>query len=221
VKSEAQITRADVKHELQLTRESLKDTTTELKTTLVDRTDSIQTNFTNWLNTADNRIGSIQKDTFTFADNLQTNLFQRVDDIRKDANAQLSVTNSHIGNLTTSWANVPTVVGARFDTQTNCGINQLCVQNLVSDALIDFRYSARDFSTASKTFNSNVPLWTNNINSITTSWSNTSANIDRLTKPRWYDRLLGYGATGIMMYRNLHPATNVVEKVIEYKANRP
>jgi hypothetical protein len=35
-------------------------------------------------------------------------------------------------------------------------------------------------------------------------------NLNRLTKPRWYDRLLGYGLNGIVIYRNLNPATNAV-----------
>ena len=36
-----------------------------------------------------------------------------------------------------------------------------------------------------------------------------TGNINRLTKPRWYDRLLGYGLNGVVIYRNLNPATNL------------
>lgn len=41
-----------------------------------------------------------------------------------------------------------------------------------------------------------------NVNSV-------AENINRLTKPHWYDRLLGYGLNGLLMYRQLNPVTNL------------
>ena len=48
-----------------------------------------------------------------------------------------------------------------------------------------------------------------NVNTATVEFSGVAANLNRLTKPKWYDRLLGYGLNGLVMYRSLNPATNV------------
>ena len=48
-----------------------------------------------------------------------------------------------------------------------------------------------------------------------------TANLNRLTKPRWYDRLLGYGLNGVVIYRNLNPATNLTIKGAQIISSRP
>ena len=53
-----------------------------------------------------------------------------------------------------------------------------------------------------------------NVNGIT-------ANINTLTKPRWYDRLLGYGLNGVVIYRNLNPATNLTIKGAQIISSHP
>ena len=37
-----------------------------------------------------------------------------------------------------------------------------------------------------------------------------AVNVNRLTKPRWYDRLVSYAGIGLAGYRNLNPATSVI-----------
>ena len=51
---------------------------------------------------------------------------------------------------------------------------------------------------------------TTNVNTATAEFSGVATNLNRLTKPKWYDRLLGYGLNGVVIYRNLNPATSVV-----------
>lgn len=48
-----------------------------------------------------------------------------------------------------------------------------------------------------------------------------TANVNQLTKPRWYDRLLGYGLNGVVIYRNLNPATNLTVKGAQLVSSRP
>lgn len=43
-----------------------------------------------------------------------------------------------------------------------------------------------------------------------------AANINRLTKPHWYDRLLGYGLNGALLYRQLNPATSLTVKGAQF-----
>ena len=42
-----------------------------------------------------------------------------------------------------------------------------------------------------------------------------ATNLNRLTKPKWYDRLLGYGLNGVVIYRNLNPVTNLTVKGVQ------
>lgn len=51
--------------------------------------------------------------------------------------------------------------------------------------------------------------------------SSVAANLNRLTKPRWYDRLLGYTLNGVVIWRNLNPATNIAVKSTEAISSKP
>ena len=57
-----------------------------------------------------------------------------------------------------------------------------------------------------------LPTATTAWQGIGTNVNGFTANINRLTKPRWYDRLLGYGLNGAVIYRNVNPATNLTVK---------
>jgi hypothetical protein len=54
-----------------------------------------------------------------------------------------------------------------------------------------------------------------NVQIATFRFSNVADNVDRLTKPKWYDRILGYTLNGAILYRNLNPATNVTVKGVQ------
>jgi len=55
-----------------------------------------------------------------------------------------------------------------------------------------------------------------NVDSATMEFSGVAANLNRLTKPKWYDRLLGYGLNGVIIYRNLNPVTDLTVKGIQF-----
>ncbi len=48
-----------------------------------------------------------------------------------------------------------------------------------------------------------------------------TSNVNRLTKPRWYDRLLGYSLNGVVIYRNLNPETNLTVKGAQFVSSHP
>ena len=48
-----------------------------------------------------------------------------------------------------------------------------------------------------------------------------TANINTITKPKWYDRLLGYGLNGVVIYRNLNPAGNLTVRGAHLVSSRP
>jgi hypothetical protein len=70
----------------------------------------------------------------------------------------------------------------------------------------------RDFRNAVPSFITQGQAITANVNTATTEFSGVAANLNRLTKPKWYDRLLGYGLNGIIMYRDLNPINSVILK---------
>jgi hypothetical protein len=46
-------------------------------------------------------------------------------------------------------------------------------------------------------------------------------NVDRLTKPKWYDRLIGYGLNGAVLYRNLNPVSSLTVKGAQIVSSVP
>ena len=60
-----------------------------------------------------------------------------------------------------------------------------------------------------------------NAQTATLQFSGLAANLNRLTKPKWYDRLLGYGLNGVILYRNLNPATNLTVKGAQFLIAHP
>ena len=60
-----------------------------------------------------------------------------------------------------------------------------------------------------------------NVQTATLGFSGVADNLNRLTKPKWYDRLLGYGLNGLVMYRNLNPITSLTVKGAQVLTSRP
>jgi hypothetical protein len=73
----------------------------------------------------------------------------------------------------------------------------------------------RSFRDAVPSFITQGQAITANVNTATLEFSGVATNLNRLTKPKWYDRLLGYGLNGVVIYRNLNPATNLTVKGVE------
>jgi hypothetical protein len=81
--------------------------------------------------------------------------------------------------------------------------------------------AATSVSQMSMDVRSALPKAINTWQGIGTNVDGITANINRLTKPRWYDRLLGYGLNGVVIYRNLNPATNLTVKGAQIVSSRP
>ena len=55
-----------------------------------------------------------------------------------------------------------------------------------------------------------------NVQLATLRFSNVADNVDRLTKPKWYDRVLGYTLNGAVLYRQMNPATSMTIKGAQF-----
>jgi hypothetical protein len=194
--------------------------TRELITSLFDKTNA--------------RVGSLETKTFLLANNLRKDSVTLADNINKNSFGQITTLNAHLDNQMTAlnqnldnhfgvlsgsvskvadaYAGIP----ARFDRQTDCEKNGLCWQNLTTDLLTNFRFTGRDISASTKVFNDGFPVILTGVQTSVTNFASITSNINRLTTPKWYDRLLGYGLNGVMIYRNLNPATNIVVRGTQF-----
>jgi hypothetical protein len=81
--------------------------------------------------------------------------------------------------------------------------------------------AAANFSQTTTDVRNAVPQMLATWNQIGVGVAGTATNLDRLTKPHWYDRLIGYGLNGVVIYRNLNPVTNLTMKGAQFLAARP
>ena len=79
----------------------------------------------------------------------------------------------------------------------------------------------RDFRGAVPGFLAQGQLIAGNVQSATLRFSGVADNLNRLTKPKWYDRLIGYGLNGVVIYRNLNPITNLTVKGAQILTSHP
>lgn len=181
--------------------------------------------------TTDRRLASIQKDTFNTVNLASDRANTQLTVIAQNTNAQLNTLNNSVGEVTKTYAKIPQTLASRFDIQTDCERNSICWQNMLTDTLRDVRYSANDVGAASKTISESLPLLVNdstkvsaalalNIPKITNNVDQITISVNRLLKPHWYDRVLGYSLAGVELYRAVNPATLVVESVTKAFATK-
>lgn len=221
-------------HQLTLTTKELRttvigvnQTVATLPTTVDNRLASMQKDVLGKIDTVQDKLTAevnvLANKTDKRIESVQGDLFRSVDGIRGDLNTQLTATNKSVDTLVTVYAGIPAQVGARyerdFDSYFNCKKNNLCLQGQASDTMFALRDAGRSTSLTMRGVNQTLPKMENHILTITNTFAtdvpkitgnfaSITGNIDRLTKPRWYDRLLGYGLNGLVMYRSLNPATD-------------
>jgi methyl-accepting chemotaxis protein len=196
----------DVMGKIDTVQDKLNTQVTSLATLSTDRIGNLST-------TADNRIGNLEKD-----------VFDAVKDLSGKVDKQLTTTNASITKLTDVYAGIPDVVGKRYEkdfaSYFDCAKNRLCLQGQASDTMFAVRTTSRDTSAAMSTFATTLPVLSSNVTSIsntfatdipkiTDNFNGIAFNINRLTKPHWYDRVLGYALNGAILYRSLNPVTNL------------
>ena len=214
--------------ELQTTMKGVNQTVATLPTTVDNRLASMQKDVLGKIDTVQNKLTAevnlLADKTDKRLELVQGDLFTEVKGLRGDLNTQLTTTNKSVDTLVAAYAGIPAQVGARyerdFDSYFNCKKNNLCLQGQASDTMFAVRDAGRSTSTTMRSVSTALPklethaltianTFATDIPKITGNFASITGNIDRLTKPRWYDRLLGYGLNGVLMYRNLNPATDV------------
>jgi hypothetical protein len=91
----------------------------------------------------------------------------------------------------------------------DCEYNPDCAFSRYVGASKGIERAAQSFGQMSVEVKAALPGAIKTRQSIGTNVDGITLNINRLTMPRWYDRLLGYGLNGVVIYRNLNAATNL------------
>lgn len=168
----------------------------------------------------DTRLGSVQQDLNVRLASLESKADTHLTTIENRAFVSLDGLDSNLTKvadesilLSKDYRKVPAYL-TLFDEQLDCKNNDFCWQNLTTDTLISVRNVSVDANKTFLTINENVPVWTQDFNKISSSISlglprivdhsaSIAGNIDRMTKKRWYDRLLSGAISGVITYGSL------------------
>jgi uncharacterized protein YoxC len=200
----------------------------KLQTDVMTKIDTVQdklnTQVTTLADTATESIGDLSTTADTRIGKLEKDVFDAVKDVSGKVDTQLTTANGSITKLTTAYADVPNQVGQRYEkdfaSYFDCSKNKLCLQGQASDTMFAIRTTSRDTSATMNQFSTTLPVITSNLTTIsgtfatdipkiTTNINGIASNINQLTKPHWYDRVLGYALNGAVLYRSLNPVTNL------------
>lgn len=206
VQKEVPAIREDARTEIQVTRKEL-----------LGEVAAVRSDIQAIARLADGRLLSIQRGTIKEIQDTRKDAFQRVDAIHKD----ILPVRDGIVLLSTTYNALPAEIGARLDPFTDCKKNALCWQYQISDTMLASRTASRalaentfliannvgvistNIGIASNAFSKDMPVITSNI-------AGVASNINRITTPKWYDRLFSYAAQGSLMYFSLSSPSKVV-----------
>jgi len=210
-----------VKTELTATRLLIDTRISSLETTtnqqLTDWRNLTDRQLTDVRTVADRRIASLAKITDDRLAHLEGETLKRVDVLVTSADKNLTAVAGGVNDLTGTYAKLPDRLNSSLKPYTDCEENDFCWPNLVTDSMVAFRASSRDTSATMQGISSTLPQIAGDIHIGTNAFAtefpviaqnvtNVTANIDRLTRPKWYDRLIGYGLSGSLMWFNINRA---------------
>ena len=208
----------------------------KIQTDVSEKIDNAQVSFSSDIhfatNQTDKRLASIQDQTMSKLDTLNANFNNQLTQTNINFNNQMSKTNQSFSDFTQIYEKIPAIVADRLDPYTDCKINDLCLQGQLSDSLFAIRTTSRNISETMLSINHTLPLVESDVTKVADSLAvgvpkivmnvdEISHNINVITHPHWYDRIISYAGLGIGMYRNLNPVTNLTISGTQLIATHP
>jgi vacuolar-type H+-ATPase subunit H len=163
---------------------------------------------------ADGQLGELRVGVLAEAAEIRKAADRRLADTLQRADAALGKVEEIRGDLRPALVNAAALTK---DAQDSIDDLYFDVKASVGSATV----AASSFAQMSEQLKLQMPRAQKTFDGIGGNVEGITANIDRLTKPHWYDRLLGYGLNGIVMYRNLNPVTNLTVKGVQAVSGRP
>jgi hypothetical protein len=163
-------------------------------------------------------------------------------DVKTEADAVLATTDRRLGDTLSRVDNAlatldslhqelkPSLAGAAAITQQvndalplylDCDHNPDCVFNRYVGVSKGVERAALNFGQTSQDVRGALPPLLKTWSKIGVDVSVTANNIQRITTPHWYDRVLGYALNGVILYRNLNPITSLTVKGAQLLTSRP
>ena len=221
VSGELRATRDGVMAQVAATRTDLSAQLTVARWDLLDRTER--------------EVAALRRDTMGQVGALRADVMGEVGQIRSTADRRVGDTLARVdtalvkveelrGDLKPAFDHAASVTKQVDDAAPlflDCEFNQDCFFNRYVGASKGIERAAMNFSQMSGDVTLAMPAAITTWQSIGTNVAGITANVNQLTKPKWYDRLLGYGLNGVVIYRNLNPATNITLKAARFVASRP
>jgi len=150
---------------------------------------------------------------------LRTGILEQTADFSGTAGRRIGVTLSQVDSTLATMSSLelelqPTLrhsaaVAAQIDEALpmflDCDHNPDCVFNRYVGVSRGIETAATDISGMSQDFRRDWPAYLKTWQDIGVQTDAFAANMNRLTRPRWYDRLIGYGLNGVVIYRSLNP----------------
>ena len=158
---------------------------------------------------------------------LRTDVMTEVAEIRKMADRRLGDTlaraDTALGTVEAlrrdlqpvldNSAAITAQVNASLPLFLDCDHNADCVFNRYVGAFRGIERAALNFGQMSMDFRGSLPDALTTWGGIGDDMHGITGNVKKLTTPRWYDRLIGYGLSAGAAYRDLNPGYNVAQGI--------
>ena len=203
-------TRAALVEELRGARRDLKDETMAARSEVLVR--------------SERQVAALRSDLVGEVEAVRMTADARVGDTLARADRALTVVEALEGQLQpvlTHSAGITAQVENGLPLFLDCDHNPDCAFNRYQGTAKAVERAAGDFSAMSQDFRRDWPGYLRTWNGIGKNVEETTASIDKLTKPHWYDRVLGYGLNAAVIYRNLNPVTSLAVTGVQIMTGRP
>lgn len=165
---------------------------------------------------SERQLAAMRKDALSEVDEMRTTADRRVGDTLARADAALATVDELRREIEPV---LTTAQGTLHDADRTVADLHPQLLGLVAASKVTAGETAqtmRDIRRAVPDFISQGQKITTNVGTATSEFSSVATNLNRLTKPKWYDRLLGYGLNGVVIYRDLNPVTSLTVKGIQF-----
>lgn len=156
---------------------------------------------------------SIEKNVFKRIDVIENKLFTQTQDIvvlAKDLKTNMDVlTESAVkvtDNTNETLLSINNTVNhlnenvEKLSIYMDCEINSFCWPNLTQDTLLSIRNVAQDANKTYLLINESIPLYNSLLIDITKNTNEITKNVAKITKPKWYDRIISTTLAGAAIY---------------------
>ena len=170
------------------------------------------------------QVTALRADVMTRADTLESNADTRIVEISGKLDAQLTRTNDTLASVAGGLQ--PTLTNTASITAHADGAAAILFRRdalpaqllgVTAAAKVTLGETAQTMRTIRDATPATVKTWQN----IGTNVAGATASVDKLLHPHWWDRVLGYGLNGALLFGQLHPASSVPVQIIQYKSSRP